>query len=54
MAGAGFYALVLTGIHLSSYGRDVEERPTLLHAIAQVQAVPQVRRIRLGLSLIHI
>ena len=48
LAGAGFSELVLTGIHLSSYGRDVEERPTLLDAIAQVQAVPQVRRIRLG------
>lgn len=39
LAGAGFSELVLTGIHLSSYGRDVEERPTLLDAIAQVQAV---------------
>ena len=48
LACAGFSELVLTGIHLSSYGRDMEQRPTLLDAIAQVQAVPQVRRIRLG------
>lgn len=48
LAEVGFTELVLTGIHLSSYGRDGTEGVTLLDAIARVQAVPQVRRIRLG------
>lgn len=45
---AGFTELVLTGIHLSSYGRDLPEQTTLLDAIARVQQAPGVRRIRLG------
>lgn len=48
LAAAGFSELVLTGIHLSSYGKDMDGAVALLDAIAQVQAVPQVRRIRLG------
>lgn len=48
LAGVGFTELVLTGIHLSSYGKDMEGSATLLDAIEKVQAVPAVRRIRLG------
>jgi len=48
LARAGFTELVLTGIHLSSYGRDIRDGTTLLDAIEAVQAVPDVRRIRLG------
>ena len=48
LAAAGFSELVLTGIHLSSYGKDTGGRETLLDAIAQVQAAEGVRRIRLG------
>ncbi|MGN1021794.1 MAG: tRNA (N(6)-L-threonylcarbamoyladenosine(37)-C(2))-methylthiotransferase MtaB [Aristaeellaceae bacterium] len=48
LAEAGFTELVLTGIHLSSYGRDLKDGSTLLDAIARVQAVEGVRRIRLG------
>ena len=48
LAAAGFTELVLTGIHLSSYGRDLQDGTTLLDAIAQVQAAEGVRRIRLG------
>ena len=48
LAEAGFTELVLTGIHLSSYGRDLKDGSTLLDAIARVQAVDGVRRIRLG------
>lgn len=44
----GYTELVLTGIHLSSYGKDFPEKKTLLDAIAAVQAVPGVKRIRLG------
>ena len=48
LAAAGFTELVLTGIHLSSYGRDLQDGTTLLDAISQVQAAEGVRRIRLG------
>ena len=47
LARAGFTELVLTGIHLTSYGRDLPEG-TLLDAIEAVQNTPGVRRIRLG------
>ena len=48
LAQAGFKEVVLTGIHLTSYGRDFTPRQTLLDAIRAVQDVPGVRRIRLG------
>ncbi len=48
LAEAGFTELVLTGIHLSSYGRDLQDGATLLDAIRAVHAVPGVQRIRLG------
>ena len=48
LSEAGFQELVLTGIHLSSYGRDLSPRATLLEAIEQVQRAPGVTRIRLG------
>ena len=48
LADAGFRELVLTGIHLSSYGRDLEGGVTLLDAIQAVQDTPGVLRIRLG------
>lgn len=44
----GFTELVLTGIHLSSYGRDLKDGTTLLDAIRAVQEVSGVQRIRLG------
>ena len=46
LAAAGFSELVLTGIHLTSYGRDLG-KGTLLDAIRACDA-PGVRRIRLG------
>ena len=46
LALAGFAELVLTGIHLTSYGRDLEGE-TLLDAIRACD-VPGVQRIRLG------
>ena len=48
LAEAGFCELVLTGIHLSSYGKDLQDGSTLLDAIQAVQDVPGVKRIRLG------
>ncbi|MHC1786865.1 MAG: tRNA (N(6)-L-threonylcarbamoyladenosine(37)-C(2))-methylthiotransferase MtaB [Christensenellales bacterium] len=47
LALAGYRELVLTGIHLSSYGRDLQGE-SLLDALQAVAAVPGIRRIRLG------
>ncbi len=46
LANAGFRELVLTGIHLTSYGRDLENT-TLLDGIRAARA-PGVKRLRLG------
>ncbi len=46
LAKAGFSELVLTGIHLTSYGRDLENK-ALLDAVRACD-VPGVLRIRLG------
>ncbi len=48
LADAGYSELVMTGIHLSSYGRDLPGGETLLDAIAIAQETPGVKRIRLG------
>ena len=48
LAKAGYCELVLTGIHLSSYGRDLNDGTTLLDAIRAVQETEGVLRIRLG------
>ena len=45
---AGYTELVLTGIHLSSYGKDLGDGSTLLDAIRVVHEVEGVQRIRLG------
>ena len=47
LAQAGYLEVVLTGIHLSSYGRDLAGE-TLLDAIRAVAQVPGIARIRLG------
>ena len=47
LADAGFTELVLTGIHLTSYGKDLGN-VTLADAIQAVHAVEGVMRIRLG------
>lgn len=46
LSGAGYLEIVLTGIHLSSYGRDLDGAG-LLDAV-RAAAVPGVRRLRLG------
>ena len=48
LAENGFQELVLTGIHLSSYGVDFEEKETLLSLIQAVHAIEGIERIRLG------
>ena len=51
LAAAGYQEVVLTGIHLSSYGVDFKEeekKENLLSLIKQVHEVAGIRRIRLG------
>lgn len=48
LAANGFKEVVLTGIHLSSYGVDFEEATGLLELIQAVNAVRGIERIRLG------
>lgn len=50
LAQEGYREVVLTGIHLSSYGMDFdgEEKVTLLDIIQRVQEIDGIERIRLG------
>lgn len=48
LAANGFKEVVLTGIHLSSYGVDFEGATGLLELIQAVNAVKGIERIRLG------
>lgn len=49
LAEAGYKEVVLTGIHLSSYGIDFEDGSTgLLQLIENVHGIEGIRRIRLG------
>lgn len=48
LAQMGFREIVLTGIHLTSYGRDLEERPLLSDAISAVCEPEGIARVRLG------
>ena len=48
LADKGFKEAVLTGIHLTSYGREQHGAITLLDAIREVHAVEGIERIRLG------
>lgn len=48
LAKSGYQEVVLTGIHLSSYGVDLKEKDSLLGLICAVHEVEGIRRIRLG------
>ncbi|MCI8453011.1 MAG: tRNA (N(6)-L-threonylcarbamoyladenosine(37)-C(2))-methylthiotransferase MtaB [Lachnospiraceae bacterium] len=48
LAEAGYQEIVLTGIHLSSYGVDLPGGPDLLGLIQTLHAVKGIERIRLG------
>lgn len=50
LAGQGFQEVVLTGIHLSSYGMDLndEKKPLLKDVILKAAEIEGIRRIRLG------
>ena len=46
LAENGYQEVVLTGIHLSSYGVDIGD--SLLHLIEEVHKIEGIARIRLG------
>ncbi len=48
LAKAGFKEVVLTGVHLTSYGRDQEDKPSLADAIRAACEADGIERIRLG------
>lgn len=48
LAQAGYREIVLTGIHLTSYGRDLKNGDTLLSVIRAIHDIAGVERIRLG------
>ena len=49
LANKGYKEIVLTGIHLSSYGRDKkDEKISLIDAIKLVASVEGIERVRLG------
>ena len=48
LSAAGYREIVLTGIHLTSYGRDLRDGTDLLGVVRAVHELPGVERIRLG------
>ena len=44
----GFREIVITGIEISSYGKDLENKPTLINVLNEVSAAASNTRIRLG------
>lgn len=48
LADEGFKEVVLTGIHLMSYGRDLKDNINLLDAIKTADDIDTIQRIRLG------
>ncbi|MUP58474.1 tRNA (N(6)-L-threonylcarbamoyladenosine(37)-C(2))-methylthiotransferase MtaB [Veillonellaceae bacterium M2-4] len=45
---AGFKELVLTGIHLGAYGKELPDKPTLAHILKRLVQETDVARLRLG------
>lgn len=48
LAESGYREVVLTGIHLTSYGRDLKNGHTLLTVIQALHEIEGIERIRLG------
>lgn len=48
LVAAGFKEIVLTGIHLGAYGRDLPEDITLADAVNAVLEIKELQRLRLG------
>jgi len=48
LAQSGTKEIVLTGIHLSSYGTDFEEKSSLLELVQAIHPIQGIERIRIG------
>ncbi|MCE5234580.1 MAG: tRNA (N(6)-L-threonylcarbamoyladenosine(37)-C(2))-methylthiotransferase MtaB [Clostridiaceae bacterium] len=48
LAAAGYAEIVLTGIHVMSYGRDFHDGTTLADAFRLAEDIPAIKRVRLG------
>ncbi|MBE7012377.1 MAG: tRNA (N(6)-L-threonylcarbamoyladenosine(37)-C(2))-methylthiotransferase MtaB [Ruminococcaceae bacterium] len=48
LAEKGYFEIVLTGIHIGSYGKDLNNGLTLIDVIERVCGVEGIRRVRLG------
>jgi threonylcarbamoyladenosine tRNA methylthiotransferase MtaB len=48
LIAAGYEEIVLTGIHLASYGLDLQEKGALIGLIEEADQLPGLRRLRLG------
>ena len=48
LSQAGFRELVLTGIHLTSYGKEIPSGPSLTDVIRMIEEDPGILRVRLG------
>lgn len=48
LAEAGYKEVVLTGIHLASYGRDLNENISLADAVVLANSIAGIERVRIG------
>ncbi|WP_110953318.1 tRNA (N(6)-L-threonylcarbamoyladenosine(37)-C(2))-methylthiotransferase MtaB [Anaerosinus massiliensis] len=48
LVAAGFKEIVLTGIHLGAYGRDLDTKISLVDAVEAVLKIKPLKRLRLG------
>lgn len=48
VAGNGYKEIVLNGIHISSYGKDIHEQDALIKLIEDINKIEGIERIRLG------
>lgn len=55
LANHGFSEIVLTGIHIGSYGKDFDEDISLIDVLEKLDAIDKIERVRLGsLEPMHI
>lgn len=48
LAENGIQEVVITGIHLSSYGKDLKDGTDLISLLEEVEKIPELKRIRIG------
>ena len=48
IANTGIKEIVITGIHISSYGKDLKQDITLIDLLEKIDKIPGIERIRLG------